>query len=72
MEDEDIVSINDDLLLLEYWEDARSIISDFNELGGGPEEDEDEAYGYLEKISEPIKKGRHSQSGTASTNCVIL
>ena len=56
MEDEDIVSINDELLL-EYWEDARSIISDFNELGGGPEDDEEEAYDYLEKISELIKEG---------------
>jgi hypothetical protein len=56
MEVEDIVSINDNLLL-DYWEDARSIISDFNELGGGPEDDEEEAYGYLEKISELIKEG---------------
>ena len=56
MEDDDVVSINDDLLF-EYWEDARSIISDFNELGGGPEDDEEEAYGYLEKISELIKEG---------------
>ena len=54
--DDDIVSINDKLLL-EYWEDARSIISEFNELGGGPEDDEEEAYGYLEKISELITEG---------------
>jgi hypothetical protein len=54
--EEDIVSINDKLLF-EYWEDARSIISDFNELGGGPEDDEEEAYDYLEKISELIKEG---------------
>ena len=47
--DNAIVSINDNLLF-EYWEDARSIISEFNELGGGPEDDEEEAYGYLEKI----------------------
>ena len=56
IEDDDVVSINDDLLF-EYWEDARSIISDFNELGGGPEEDEEEAYGYLDKISELIEEG---------------
>lgn len=56
IEDEDVVSINDDLLF-EYWEDVRSVISDFNELGGGSEEDEEEAYGYLEKISELIKEG---------------
>jgi hypothetical protein len=54
--DGDIVSIND-RLLFEYWEDARSIISEFNELGGGPEEDEEEAFGYLEKISGLIKEG---------------
>lgn len=54
--DEDIVSINDGLLF-EYWEDARSIISEFNELGGGPEDDEEEAFGYLENISELIKEG---------------
>lgn len=54
--DDDIVSINDGLLF-EYWEDARSIISEFNELGDGPEEDEEEAFGYLEKISELIKEG---------------
>jgi hypothetical protein len=54
--DNDIVSINDNLLF-EYWEDARSIISEFNELGGGPEDDEEEAYGYLEKISELINEG---------------
>lgn len=54
--DNDIVSINDGLLF-EYWEDARDIISEFNELGGGPEEDEDEAFGYLDKISELIKEG---------------
>lgn len=54
--DNDIVSINDGLLF-EYWEDARSIISEFNELGGGPEDDEEEAFSYLEKISELINEG---------------
>jgi len=53
---DDIISINDGLLF-EYWEDARSIISEFNELGGGPEDEEEEAYGYLEKISKLIKEG---------------
>jgi len=56
MTDNDLVSLNDNLLF-EYWEDARSIISEFNELGGGPEEDEEEAFGYLEKISGLIKEG---------------
>jgi len=54
--DDDIVPINDGLLF-EYWEDAKSIISEFNELGGGPEDDEEEAFGYLEKISELITEG---------------
>jgi len=54
---------NDDLatldnnLLFEYWEDARRIISEFNEYGGGPEDAEYEAYGYLNNISELIKEG---------------
>ncbi|AKB74787.1 hypothetical protein MSLAZ_1526 [Methanosarcina lacustris Z-7289] len=56
MTDNDIVSLNDNLLF-EYWEDARSIISEFNELGGGPEEEEEEAFGYLEKISGLIEEG---------------
>ncbi len=61
MENEDLVSLNDDLLL-EYWEDARGIISEFNRLGGGPEEDEEEAYEYLDQISELIKEGELSTS----------
>lgn len=56
MTDNDTVSLNDNLLF-EYWEDARSIISEFNELGGGPEEEEEEAFGYLEKISGLIEEG---------------
>ncbi len=59
--DDDVISINDDLLF-EYWEDARSIISEFNELGGGPEEDEDEAYEYLDQILKLIKEGELSTS----------
>ncbi|MBC2762422.1 MAG: hypothetical protein HF970_03790, partial [ANME-2 cluster archaeon] len=42
----DLASL-DDNLLFEYWEDARRIISEFNEYGGGPEDAEYEAYGYL-------------------------
>lgn len=48
--------------MFEYWEDARSIISEFNEFGGGPEDEEDEAYGYLDKISELIREGSFSTS----------
>ncbi len=47
--------INDELLM-EYWENARSIISEFNEYGGGHEDEEEEAYGWIDKISELIKE----------------
>ncbi|SNQ59284.1 hypothetical protein [Candidatus Methanoperedens nitratireducens] len=40
--DKHLVAINDELLM-EYWKDAREIISEFNEYGGGSEENEDEA-----------------------------
>lgn len=53
---DDLVTL-DDNLLFEYWEDARRIISEFNEYGGGPEDAEYEAYGYLNNISELIKEG---------------
>ena len=53
---DDLASL-DDNLLFEYWEDARRIISEFNEYGGGPEDAEYEAYGYLDNISELIKEG---------------
>lgn len=49
-----------DGLLMEYWYNAEDIISDFNEYGGGPEEDEMEACDWLDKISELIKKGNIS------------
>ncbi|MCQ1535583.1 hypothetical protein FTO70_07805 [Methanosarcina sp. KYL-1] len=58
---DDIVSINDGLLF-EYWEDARDIISEFNRLGGGPEEDEEEAYEYLDQILKLITEGELSTS----------
>lgn len=50
-------SLIDEELILEYWEKAEEIISEFNEYGGGPEEKEEEAYEWLEKISDLIKKG---------------
>ncbi len=57
----DLVSINENLLF-EYWESARSIISEFNEYGGGPEDDEDEVYDYLFRISELIEDGDFSSA----------
>ncbi len=52
-------SINDELLM-EYWDDAREIISEFNEYGGGSEDDEDEACSFLNNISDLIKEGNIS------------
>jgi hypothetical protein len=51
--------INDELLM-EYWSDAREIISEFNEYGGGFEDDEDEACSHLDSISDLIKEGNIS------------
>jgi hypothetical protein len=52
-------SINDELLM-KYWGDAREIISEFNEFGGGYEDDEDEACSFLNNISDLIKEGNIS------------
>jgi len=46
-----------DKLLLEYWENARDIISDFNLYGGGPDDKESEAYDWLEDMSGLINQG---------------
>ncbi len=51
--------INDELLW-EYWENAKDIISEFNQYGGGPEEQEDDAYGWLECITQLIETGNVS------------
>ena len=45
-------------LIWEYWSRAREIISEFNTLGGGPEEEESDAYGWLEEISQLIGQGK--------------
>ncbi|RNI11892.1 hypothetical protein EFE42_09685 [Methanohalophilus sp. RSK] len=50
----------DDALLMEYWEYAGYIISEFNEYGGGPEEKEETAYYWLDKLSELIEEGNIS------------
>lgn len=51
------VGFLNDELLMEYWGNARDIISEFNEYGGGPEDEEDEAYHWIDKISELIRGG---------------
>ncbi len=51
--------INDELLM-EYWEKARDIMSEFHEYGGGPRDEEYKAYEWLEKISELIEEGNIS------------
>ena len=50
------VALNDELLM-EYWYNAEGIVSELNEYGGGPEEDEMEAADWLHKISELKEKG---------------
>ncbi len=57
--EKEIVTLNDELLM-EYWENAKSIISEFNEYGGGPEEEEEEAHHWLNEISELIEEGNIS------------
>ena len=56
---EEVVTLNDELLM-EYWGKAEDIISEFNEYGGGPEDEEVEAYEWLNEISELIKEGNIS------------
>ena len=56
---EEVTTLNDELLM-EYWEKAEKIISEFNEYGGGPEDEEEEAYQWLNEISELIRKGNIS------------
>ena len=56
---EEVTTLNDELLM-EYWEKAENIISEFNEYGGGPEDEEEEAYHWLNEISELIRKGNIS------------
>lgn len=53
-------SLLDEELLWGYWGDVSYIISEFNEYGGGSYEEEDEAYGWLDKISELAKAGNVS------------
>jgi len=47
-------------LLMEHWYDAKPIISQFNEYGGGLEDEEEECYDYLDDIEELAKKGEIS------------
>jgi len=47
-----------DELLFEYWNRAQNIISEFNCYGGGPDEDEEEAYEWLEKITDLINEDK--------------
>jgi hypothetical protein len=56
---EEVVTLNDELLI-EYWEKAENIISEFNEYGGGPEDEEEDAYHWLNEISELIREGNIS------------
>ncbi|RJS77638.1 hypothetical protein CW713_10055 [Methanophagales archaeon] len=57
----EVATLNDELLM-EYWEKAENIISEFNEYGGGPEDEEEEAYQWLNEISELIREGNISSA----------
>ena len=41
--------------LEKHWKDARRIISNFNEYGGGPDSEEEDAYDSLEKMAEIVE-----------------
>ncbi|RSD34449.1 lipopolysaccharide assembly protein LapB [Methanohalophilus sp. WG1-DM] len=56
----------DNALLMEYWGYAGYIISEFNEYGGGPEEKEETAYYWLDKLSELIEEGNISHEAKIS------
>jgi len=47
-------------LLWKYWYEAKPIISQFNEYGGGPEDEEEECFGYLDDMEELAEKGEIS------------
>lgn len=65
--EKEVVTLNDELLM-EYWKNAEKIISEFNEYGGGSDEDHEEAYSWLNKISELIDGG----SISAETKFVFI
>ncbi len=50
-------ALNDELLW-EHWYDAKSIISQFNEYGGGPEDEEEEWQYFVKKLGEEPTKWR--------------
>ncbi|MHA1657644.1 MAG: hypothetical protein ACTSUT_00800 [Promethearchaeota archaeon] len=62
----DTEKVNEELIQ-EYWQYAEEIISEFNELGGGPEKEED-AYEWLEEISQLLITG--SLSSEARQNFI--
>ena len=43
------IDVNSELAQ-ELWAEAEGIISKFNNYGGGPEDEEEEAYGKIEKL----------------------
>ena len=50
----------DNKLLFEYWENAESIISEFNQYGGGSEDAEEEARDWLGRIVQLAEEGHIS------------
>ncbi len=57
--DEEVIPLNDELLM-EYWGNAEIVISEFNDYGGGPGDDENNAYHWLDEISELIEEANIS------------
>lgn len=55
-----VLEIND-TLFNQYWDEAHKIISEFNEYGGGSEEDEDEIVSLLEKLVDLVDKNPITQ-----------
>ena len=56
-----VLEIND-TLFKQYWNEAHKIISDFNDYGGGPDEEEDEIVSLLEKLVDFVDKNPITQN----------
>lgn len=51
----------DDKLIMQYWDRLEPIVDAFNEYGGGPDMDQENAYGWFERINDLIEDGRISK-----------
>ncbi len=53
----------DEELARDHWEEARVIVSRFNEFGGGPESEEEEAYLHLGELGDLLEAGAIEPEG---------